>query len=196
MKIILGLDPAIKNFGYSVIGIDPIQYKWKLIECGIIKNPINKLDGNFSLSTQKFKADIDLLSIEYKPVFTIIERFMNRHKLGQSMTEKVGIMIGIASSNRNMGKVQLVTPGVWKTRIKRFVNIDDIYKETKLQIRKKSVNKEQSKYAQNQVNHCVDSTILSILYGMEFLKISDALTMLIEENISSSISGYLIGCNE
>ena len=119
MKI-LSFDPAIKNFGYSLVEIPDSGKEWKLENAGTLRNPVQVLE----------KESIDLFCMEIKTLFDIcrpdrvvVERFLNRGMMQQAMNEKVGVMIGIILSSCT-GKYlayNLVTPSAWKNTANSFI---------------------------------------------------------------------------
>jgi len=133
------MDPAIKNFGWAVLDLWPGE--WKIAAGGLIGDlpeafglPVNDSSGKkapgvrVDMAARGFGRKIDGMLGEYRPEALVLERFQNRGRIGQSMTERVNLLIGIAAAAGLRGSlpVHAVSPSEWKRGCKR-----DMAKETK-----------------------------------------------------------------
>jgi len=114
--IILGLDPAIKNFGYSVFGSDPN----KCYESGILKNPVNEMGVESQKLIKNFLEEISNIIDKYKVDNIVVERFQARNISRDIQIECVNTMIG-ALLTLDI-PVRLIYASHWKNEINRVVS--------------------------------------------------------------------------
>lgn len=170
---VLGLDPAIKNYGYSMLEIREDLAAWRLVDCGLIQHPINEIAENLRESLERYTLEMRRMIQLWQPEAVIIERFQNRSRIGASQTEKVNIMIGLAAFMASLSSAHITafTAAQWKNRVNAKVDIEDIYKTTRVFMRdyckSKRMNKDKANALVNQIPHSVDATIMALLIGSQ-----------------------------
>ena len=171
--IIIGMDPAIKNFGYAVARMDHDGKRFQMLDAGFIQNKLENLE-NVRNEISVYRKEIDNLFRHYAPTLLVIERFQTRHMLTHSMGEKVNMMISIAAISEYIKTVWMIAPGAWKKQINAAVNLQELYNIGRSTVRayckKNDIPLQQSQVAQKQVPHCIDATCLGLLYGARYLE--------------------------
>ena len=170
---VLGLDPAIKNYGYSMLEIREDLTAWRIIECGLVQNPINEIAENLRDSLDKYSFEMRRMIQVWRPADVVIERFQNRSRVGASQTEKVNIMIGLAAYMADVAScnVHAITAAQWKNKVNAKADLDAIYTTTRTYMRDYCKSRNHSKAQRDtlvgKVPHSVDSTILGLLIGCQ-----------------------------
>ena len=170
--VVIGLDPAIKNFGYAVIRMDHDGSRFKLLRAGHIEKRITDFGKNFDVQISAYRKEMHGLLREFNPKLLVAERFQTRQRLTFSMGEKVNIMLGIAMYRR-ANSVNLVAPGAWKKQANSRVPLNKLYNIGRAHVRdickKEGMSTKRSQAIQKQVPHCVDATCVALLYGSRYL---------------------------
>ena len=171
--IIIGLDPAIKNFGYSVIRMDHAGKRFQMLESGIIQSKLLNME-RIDSEIAAYKKEMYTLFRRYSPTLLVIERFQTRHMLTHSMGEKVNMMIGVAAISKHVKTVWMIAPGAWKKQVNAAVSLRELYNAGRSTVRthckKNGIPLKQSQAAQARIPHCIDATCLGLLYGARYLE--------------------------
>lgn len=188
MTVMIGFDPAPKNFGFSVVEIDQETPRdWTLVFCGTLNNTIDSFDVFQDIDN--FHIEIEAMLEKFQPDRIVIERFMNRGMMGGAFNEKINIMIGmlILIARKRRIIIMSTTPAAWKNLVnslwvtkdkkgKRLpakeLRIHKTYLAAKVKIRKtlqssgcKGEEYKRKALVQNDVPHCVDATIMCLVHG-------------------------------
>lgn len=168
---VLGLDPAIKNYGFSMLEIREDLTAWRIIDCGLIVNPINEIHENFRLAIEQYTFEMRSKIQIWRPHDLVIERFQNRSRVGASQTEKVNIMIGLAALMGDQAScdIHAFTASQWKNKVNAKADLDDIYAATRSVMKDfckaNKLSIKDRKVLVGKVPHSVDSTILGLFVG-------------------------------
>ena len=170
--VIIGLDPAIRNFGYAVLHMDHDGSRYKLLEAGHIAKRITDFGDRFDDQISSYRTEIHGLLRRFNPKLLVAERFQTRQRLTFSMGEKVNLMLGIALYRRSNG-VRLVAPGAWKKQANSRVLLKTMYnvgrKHVRTVCKEKGLSTRRSQIIQKQVPHCIDAACVALLYGARYL---------------------------
>ena len=197
-QIYLGLDPAIKNFGFSVIELHPVKAKWRLLDCGLLKHPMSEIGHDFRASIQHFHMEMSALSLSVTPQLVAVERFMNRGMVGASQTEKVNLMIGYLAHlfGEQGSRIRLLSAGAWKAKVNAKMNLDGVVNQGRAQLRKSlraagmSANEYQPWVA--MVPHCTDATVLAAMMAYEELGMKDWIRPIQTGEVADKVSTKLL----
>lgn len=127
---VLACDPGTANFAYAVTRIRIQQpFRYKLLESGMIENPIRDLTGLLSEQTKRFENEIQTLMDKFGVDIIIAERFMNRGRNGNT-GELVSFMLGIMMKMEDI-HLTLITAAQWKNAFNKLQDLKEMYKEMK-----------------------------------------------------------------
>lgn len=114
--VILGLDPAIKNFGYSVCTKDSSGTVLPR-ESGILKNPVNAMGLESQELVAKFLEEIKTTISTHSVRQIVVERFQARNITRDIQIECVNAMIGALLTLDT--PIRLIYASHWKNEINR-----------------------------------------------------------------------------
>lgn len=127
---VLSCDPGTANFAYAVTRIRIKQpFRFKLLESGMIQNPVRDLTGLLVDQTKAFEDEIQSLIDQYGVNVIIAERFMNRGRngnTGELVSFMLGLMMKIPETH-----LTLITAAQWKNAFNKFQDLKELYKEMK-----------------------------------------------------------------
>lgn len=127
---VLACDPGTANFAFCVTRIRIQQpFRYKLLETGMIQNPIRDLTGLLTEQTERFENEIQTLIDKYGVDIIIAERFMNRGRNGNT-GELVSFMLGIMMKMSDI-HLTLITAAQWKNAFNKLQDLKELYKEMK-----------------------------------------------------------------
>lgn len=170
---VLGLDPAIKNFGFSMLEIREDKTAWRIIECGLLQHPINAIGEDLRDSLDTFTYEMRRMIQVWRPADVVIERFQNRSRVGASQTEKVNIMIGLAAYMADSAScnVHALTAASWKNKVNASADLDKIYLSARSAVKDLCKSEGIAVAARTallgKTPHSVDSTILALFIGCQ-----------------------------
>jgi hypothetical protein len=131
---VLACDPGTANFAYAVTRIRIKQpFRFKILESGMIQNPIRDLTGLLADQTKAFEDEIHGLIEQYGVDVIIAERFMNRGRNGNT-GELVSFMLGIMMKIPDT-HLTLITAAQWKNAFNKLQDLKELYKEMKQRCR-------------------------------------------------------------
>jgi Holliday junction resolvasome RuvABC endonuclease subunit len=168
---VLGLDPAIKNYGFAMLEIREDLTAWRIIDCGLLLYPLNEMTFNLKEGIEKYTFEMKRMIRMWRPRDVVVERYQNRSRIGASQNEKVNIMIGIAAlmADQADSEIHAYTASQWKNKVNAKTDLDEIYKHTRNTMRKfckrNDIPKKKTDWLLNQVAHSVDATIMALFIG-------------------------------
>lgn len=131
---VLACDPGTANFAYAVTRIRIKQpFRYKLLESGMIQNPVRDLTGLLADQTAAFENELQELVDTYGVNIIIAERFMNRGRNGNT-GELVSFMLGIMMKMEDV-HLTLITAAQWKNAFNKIQDLKELYKEMKTRCR-------------------------------------------------------------
>lgn len=128
MITVLGMDPGTNNFAYSVIQFKKDGSAYRIVEKGMIKNPIKEMNGfGVGKDMVKFLAEIRSLKRKHKADFAIAERFMTRGHGGTTI-EAISAMLGIVGTVFGT-QVCFISAAIWKNAWNKHYDLKGFYGE-------------------------------------------------------------------
>lgn len=116
----MGNDAGSTNYGFSVIEFSKKnnKVKYKILECGQLKNTVKDLKLPAKPILNKYKKEIKKKIKKYGIKHHICERYMPRGRFGNT-SEYVNIMIGFLLAQKL--PVTILTASTWKNRVNKFI---------------------------------------------------------------------------
>lgn len=148
---VLGVDPGKVNAAYSVVKVCTKTGRWKVLEAGMMKHPVQNLTGEEVVARMtRFKGEVRKLKRKFGGLEVITaERFMTRGSSSMGTTiEVVGIQLALLA-HVGVKKVRFITPAQWKNKWNKTRNLKEFYLKAK-----------------PIPPHVVDSTLIA-LYGAD-----------------------------
>lgn len=130
MITILGLDPGKNNFAFSVVELRTNPTRYRIIEHGMIKSPVqsmNGLDSGYELKV--FAAEIRRLKKKHKIDYAVGERFMTRGN-GGPLIEIISYMLGAVGTIFGTECCWL-SAAIWKNAFNKRYDLKEFYEELK-----------------------------------------------------------------
>ena len=169
--IILGCDPAIKNFGWCAIRVDSENGRYKILKAGILRHTLSNVHGDLEEQVAAYSKAINRILEKYQPTIIVCERFETRiqRRLSGSAGEAVNAMIGILMANAVAKSISIITvlPGAWKSKVRHRTPLPKMYNVGRARIRKLAKEKgstlKRSQDIQSRIPHATDAACLALL---------------------------------
>jgi hypothetical protein len=136
--LILSDDPATRNYGRSLIEVDDNikndKLRFKIKKAWLVKSTILNTDvkGDISKILAKFSKNARKTYRKYGFNYYAAERFMPRGGAGTVQgCEVIAMMLCLNVRAFKTAESRLLPAVVWKTQIKRYYDLKDLYKQIK-----------------------------------------------------------------